>query len=278
MAQKYDKIFKENIEELILPLAKKVLDLNLDNLEEIKDDLQTTLERKPDFLKKVISKNKNEKEYILHIEFQTVDEPKMVYRMLEYYGILTRKYELEIRQYVFYIGKGKAMMVYKLNHQNIDFKFELINIQDFYYQDFLNSDKPEEVILSILADFGKQNAQEVIEQVLQKLKYLPIDNLKYRKSVIQLDVLSNLRDFQRQFINQLLAMAFTYNMETDLRYQEGEKVGEKRGEKRGEKKGEEKANTKAILVLSKIGTSNEQIAQYLDVSIDFVETVLRENK
>ena len=48
--------------------------------------------------------------------------------MLEYYGILAKKYELEIAQYVFYIGEGKAMMIYKLNHKNVDFKFELINI------------------------------------------------------------------------------------------------------------------------------------------------------
>ncbi len=79
MAQHYDKIFKENIEELILPLAKKVLSLNLENLEELKDDLQTTIERKPDFLKKVVSNDKKQSDYILHIEFQTVDEPKMVY-------------------------------------------------------------------------------------------------------------------------------------------------------------------------------------------------------
>ena len=39
----------------------------------MKDDLQTTLERKPNFLKKVVSKDKaKKKEYILHIEFQPV--------------------------------------------------------------------------------------------------------------------------------------------------------------------------------------------------------------
>ena len=256
-----------------MPLAQKVLYINPEELEEIKDDLQTTLERKPDFLKKVVSKDKTQKEYILHIEFQTVDEPKMVYRMLEYYGILARKYELETKQYVFYIGEGKAMMVYKLNHQNIDFKFELINIQDFNYKDFLNSDKPEEVILSILADFGNEKAEQVIEKVLKKLKSLPIENLKYRKSVVQLDVLSNLRDFQREFINQLLAMAFTYNMEKDLRFQEGKRIGEKKGEERGE----EKTKIQAIINFSKLGISNEKIAQALEVSIDFIESVLKKN-
>ena len=278
MAQKYDKIFKENIEELILPLAQKLLHINPEHLEEIKDDLQTTLERKPDFLKKVVDNDSNKKDYILHIEFQTVDESDMVYRMLEYYGILARKYKLEVRQCVFYIGEGKAMMACRLIHDNIDFKFELINIQDFNYKEFLNSDKPEEVILSILADFGNEDTEEIIEKVLQKLKSLPIENLKYRKSVIQLDVLSNLRDFQRQFINQLLAMAFTYNIEKDLRFQEGEKRGEKRGEKigekRGEKKGELRAKTQAIFNLSKMKMSIQTIAQVLEVSEEFVKSVL----
>jgi len=89
-----------------------------------------------------------------------------------------------------------------------------------------------EIILSILADFGNEKAEQVIKQVLQKLKPLSIENFKHRKSVIQLDVLANLKDFQRQFINQLLAMAFTYNMEKDIHFQESKKVGEKKEEKR----------------------------------------------
>lgn len=48
MSQDYDKIFKENIEEIILPLAKKVLNIDPEGLEEIPDDLQHTIERKPD--------------------------------------------------------------------------------------------------------------------------------------------------------------------------------------------------------------------------------------
>jgi len=46
----YDKIVKENIEAVIVPLAGKVLNIQIENLEEIPDDLQVTLERKPDLL------------------------------------------------------------------------------------------------------------------------------------------------------------------------------------------------------------------------------------
>lgn len=54
MGQDYDKILKENIEALIIPLADQLLGLSLGQLEELPDDLQVTLERKPDFLKHVI--------------------------------------------------------------------------------------------------------------------------------------------------------------------------------------------------------------------------------
>lgn len=73
MAQDYDKIFKENIEEIIVPLAEKLLNVRLEKLEKITQDLQHTIERKPDFFKKVVHKDSS-KDYILHIEFQVVDE------------------------------------------------------------------------------------------------------------------------------------------------------------------------------------------------------------
>ena len=72
-ANEYDRIMKENIEPILLPFAQKMLGLQGAKYTSIKDDLHVTIERKPDFLKKVkeISKSKS---YILHIEFQSTDE------------------------------------------------------------------------------------------------------------------------------------------------------------------------------------------------------------
>ena len=81
MAQEYDKILKENIEALIIPLADKLLGLKLGELEELPDDLQATLERKPDFLKRVVGTS-DELTYLLHLEFQVEDKATMVNRML----------------------------------------------------------------------------------------------------------------------------------------------------------------------------------------------------
>ncbi len=136
MAQDYDKIFKENIEQMALPLAEKLLGIRPETLKDISVDLQQTIERKPDFIKKVVHKDTT-KDYILHIEFQVVDEPKMLHRMLEYYALIFRKHNLRLKQVVFYIGEGKAKMLTQINHEDLNFEFSLVNVQEIAYTDFL---------------------------------------------------------------------------------------------------------------------------------------------
>jgi hypothetical protein len=260
MAQDYDKIFKENIEEIILPLAEKLLQIQPEKLEEIPDDLQTTIERKPDFLKKVIHQDSS-KDYILQIEFQKDDEPKMVYRMNEYCAILLRKYGLEVRQYVFFIDMGKAKMSTSLTYPNLNFKFQLLNLQDFDYQQFIKSDKPEEVILAILANFGKDEPETVVKMVLSKLKSLPTETLRREKCVKQLEILSNLRNLQAEIIKQLENMALTYDLENDIRF------------KQGIEKGIEKEKIAVIQALLAEKMSVEKIAKITQTSITFVKKI-----
>ena len=85
----FDKVIKENIEVIFLPLVEKLLGISISQSEELEDRIQRTIEREPDFLKKVIDKTGNE--FILQLEFQTNDEPKMAYRMAEYKALLQRK-------------------------------------------------------------------------------------------------------------------------------------------------------------------------------------------
>ena len=264
MYQDYDKIFKENIEEIILPLAKKVLNIDPEGLEEIPDDLQHTIERKPDFLKKVIHKN-SKKDYILHIEFQVVDEQEMVYRMLEYYALLLRDYEIELKQYVFYIGKGKSKMPTQINHKKLQFSFEVINMQEIDYRDFVNSSKTEEVILAILADFGKDKTQTVIKTILERIITVTEPNLKREKTVRQLEILSKLRQLQEQIIKALNTMALTYDIKNDIRYKEGKLEGKLEGK-------EETLflSTKNMLLN---GFSYEQIKKALNVTEDYIKKV-----
>ena len=91
----YDKIFKENIEAVISNIMQNVLDITAVSMEELPDDIQHTKERKPDTLKKITDDEGNT--FVLQIEFQVKNEDEMVYRMLDYYGMLERKYKMPIK-------------------------------------------------------------------------------------------------------------------------------------------------------------------------------------
>lgn len=256
MAQDYDKIIKENIEAIILPLAERLLGIRPEKMEEIPDDLQTTLERRPDFLKTIQHQDKA-KDYILHIEFQVEDLAKMVARMLEYYGILFKKYEMDVRQYVFYIGKESPKMRTSLKLTNLEFSFNVLDIRTFDYRQFLASDTPEEVILAILGDFKGENPERAVRMVLERLKSLPTETLRREKCVKQLEMLSNLRDLQPEIIKQLAAMPFTYDLKKDIRFQQGLEQGQ----------------IETIKEMLKDKFSVEQIAKYVKVTTDFVKNV-----
>lgn len=53
----FDKIIKENIAQVLIPLINQLLGLELEakNLEEITESLQTAIERKPDLLRKIVA-------------------------------------------------------------------------------------------------------------------------------------------------------------------------------------------------------------------------------
>jgi hypothetical protein len=93
----------------------------------------------------------------------------MVSRMLLYRAFLYHKYQLPVKQYVFYVGEKSAKMPVSLSQDNLTFQFELRSIIDFDYEIFLNSDKPEEVILAILSDFGNHTPKEIIQEILDKI-------------------------------------------------------------------------------------------------------------
>jgi hypothetical protein len=93
----------------------------------------------------------------------------MAYRMTDYWVLLKSKYQLPVRQFIIYIGNGQPKMKTILSEDDNYFHFQLINITQFYYYILLNSDNPEEIVLSILSDFGKENTEKALYQIIVKL-------------------------------------------------------------------------------------------------------------
>ena len=181
MAQEYDKILKENIEALIIPLADKLLGLKLGELEELPDNLQATLERKPDFLKRVVGTS-DHPSYLLHLEFQVRDETTMIDRMLLYYAMLREKYQERVKQYVVFMGRRSPRMATQLTEDMINYRFTLVDIRQLDYRSLLDeATQPEEVVLAILSNFKKSEIDTIMPEILRKLISLTNNKRKLRR-------------------------------------------------------------------------------------------------
>ena len=248
----YDKIFKENIEAVILSIMQNVLEITAISMEELPDDIQHTKERKPDVLKKIID-NKGET-FVLQIEFQVKDEPKMVYRMAEYFIMLERKYELPVKQFVIFLGSEKPKMPTELDREMLKFRFLIVSFSELDYHIFLKSNKPEEIILGILANFVGENPDNALKQILVRVKETTKGDFSLNRYFNQLRVLAQLRSLELNLKNAMDSIAEYIKEERDVLYLRGqEKIIES--------------------LLTKLNYSLEQIADIAGVSVSFVKSV-----
>jgi hypothetical protein len=265
----YDKILKENVGEFFLSLSKKYLGLDIVKSEELKDKLQTTLEKEADFLR-IIQTVSGEK-FILHLEFQTANEKDMIYRMQEYFAILQKKFQLPVKQFVIYLGQGQVTMRTSLPKEEIFTGFELKNLSQLDYQTVLYSDIPEEIILAILCDFKQEEIQVVLHKIITRLQALSKDEITLQKYIRQILLLSRLRNLTTLTTKQLKDMAIVYDIEKDPLYKEGVLKGELRGELRGEQKGELRKTIQGVKkALEKKRFTLEEIADVFEVKLDFI--------
>jgi len=270
MTNEYDKIIKENIEAVFLPLAEKYLGISIVSFRKLPGKLQSTIEREPDFIK--IVKTKNEQEFILQIEFQTADQKDMIYRMAEYHGLLLKKYKYPIKQFVVYLGQKTPKMRTSLNEEEIMTGFGLINLHEFEHKQLLQSQIPEEIILAILGKFDV-DVENLIEKIIIRLKEVSGNEIALQKYTRQLGILSRLRNLEEVVTQKTNAMPITYDYTKDYLYKEGIKEGRKEArEKEKQKLIKEKQNMiKEMLRITNLDTA--QIAKIASVSEQYVEEI-----
>ncbi len=204
MANQYDRILKENLKPLFRFLTREILGVEAVEFETLKDKLQVTLEREADFVMKAIPANP-ENTYILHGELQVKNEKDIDKRFLLYYGILYHLYKLPVKQFLIYIGESKNPKIKNtVEHENLSFKFHVVNLQDFDVEKFLTSNQPEEIILAILANFGTNKPEEIVRKILQKIESIIGRGLNLEKYARQLQILSMLRKLQPKYLDKIV--------------------------------------------------------------------------
>lgn len=259
-ASQYDKIFKENIEAVIPSLMQNILGITAISSEELPDDIQHTKERKPDVLKKITDLQGNT--YVLQIEFQVADEPKMVYRMAEYYIMLERKYEIPVHQFVIFLGSFKPLMATQLNSWRMRFDFSLISFADLDYHLFLKSEKPEEVVLSILANFQGADIEFALQQIIKRIDETTDGDLALKRYFNQLRVLAQLRNLDIKLKKAMDSIAQYIHEERDVLYL------------RGLDKAREQEQVKFVTnLLTQTDFSILKVAEMAGVSVEFVQEI-----
>jgi DNA-dependent RNA polymerase auxiliary subunit epsilon len=262
-SSQYDKIFKENIEAVISSIMQNVLEITAVSMEELPDDIQHTKERKPDTLKKITDDKGNT--FVLQIEFQVKDEDEMVYRMGEYYFMLERKYKLPVKQFVIFLGSDNPKMLTELNRERLKFSYPIVSLATLDYHIFLNSEKPEENILGILANFKGESPESALKQILVRVKETTKGDFSLNRYFNQLRVLAQLRNLELNLKNAMDSIAEYIKEERDVLYL------------RGLDKGQEKEQEKFVRnLLTESDFTIEKIAQIAGVTLDFINSIQRQ--
>ncbi|MBL7818795.1 MAG: hypothetical protein JNL70_27600 [Saprospiraceae bacterium] len=270
MANEFDRIFKEESEILIKAIATKVLGItDFDNTEPVTATLHKTIEREPDWLRRVCHSDAAF-DYIFHGEVQTKDEAHILDRNLVYASLLWSSYHLPIRQVVVYIGKKRKVtqMTSSLSLPNLQYNFLIINMYEIPYDIFINSNNPEEVILSVLCDFKGQSKKVILEQILYRLKELDNGGLKLEKHLVQLEIISSLRNLQPLLTKIMNAMPIIYDIRKDVRFKQGSEEGKFEGKIEG---ATIKTQEFIINLLENNITSTDTIANLVRVTPEMVE-------
>lgn len=194
-ANKFDKIIKENAPNSIPKIIEIATKLRMIHWEDYPHEVQYTLERRPDFLKKVIEEDG--KPAIWHGEYQVPDEKKMIFRLLVYCGLFKRKEgNILVRQFVIYLGAEPPIMQTEIHEQDLFFRFQLIPIIDIPYELLLESGEPQEAILAMLGNLHGAEPEKVIQKVVKTIAQNTENELDKQRHFQQLQVMGQLRNFE----------------------------------------------------------------------------------
>ncbi|MDW8088074.1 MAG: Rpn family recombination-promoting nuclease/putative transposase, partial [Candidatus Calescibacterium sp.] len=165
---KYDAEIKRTFEKVALGVLR-ILGYEVVEIKPIPQEMQIG-RLVADFL--AIVKLKDGTEFILHIEFQTKNDPDMPKRMLGYFYVIISKHNLPVKQIVIYLGKEELSMSNRIEMRadgtSIVYEYEIIDLKKVDSEKFLESNIPDVYLLGIL---GKaQNISEIIKKIITRLR------------------------------------------------------------------------------------------------------------
>jgi len=203
---------------------------------------------------------------IYHLELQTKNDNKMLWRMLEYYALIHAYYGIAPLQQVLYVGKTKPKFMTHYQSEHLRFDYQLVDIREIDCQVLLQSNSLEDNILSVLCRLDEP--AKTLKTILNKINQLD-DNAR-KDMLFILGELAGLRNLSPLLEQEKQHMAFSISLEHNIFAKEfcsqGEKLGLNKGEKIGEiKMLEKRFGTLPPKIKEKITTASlEQLEKWTD--------------
>jgi hypothetical protein len=179
-------------------------------------------------------------EKIFHIEIQAQQDKTLPKRMLLYSVGIEEKFGKEPVQIVLFVGKGNPPPSYFRSEFKF-LKFRVVDLKKIDPDEFLKSDKPEEVVLGVLA--GKYREKpEVFKKVIRKISKIVKNKKELLKYMEDISFLGSLFDIEIKAEH----MPIQIDIRKTLFYKWGEQKGFEKGKKEGLKEGEKRGIVKGL--------------------------------
>ena len=264
----YDKLFREISPVFLTMFVEKVLGLDIVEFTELKDKLQITRQKETDTLRKV--KDSEGNVFILQVEIQVKNNPKMAVQMADYWILLHQIHGLPIKQYVLYVGADPLAMPDRLEDSNFNFQYTLLSFSDLSYDLFIRAEQPEVKMLALLGDLKEVNPFDLTEDIVRTIDKLPEPVSIKENRLMQLRILIQLRKFTPRLEVAMLKAASFFKEERDPFYKRGQAKGIEKGIEKG---AEAKSYNVVANLIQQLGLDDAAAAGVAEVSVDFVQKV-----
>jgi predicted transposase YdaD len=223
-----------------------------EKLEDITQEVKFLKSLRPDMLFKAGDK-------IFHIEIQAQQDKTLPKRMLLYSVVIEEKFGKEPVQIVLFVGKGNPPpSVFRSEFKFL--KFRVVDLKKIDPDEFLKSDKPEEVVLGVLA--GKYREKpEVFSKVVKKISEIVKSEKEVIKYMNDINFLASLFDVKIKVKPMPIQIDIRKAPFYRWGREEGLKEGLKEGEQRGIVKGKREGLKEAILLGAQIKFGRSKIKE-----------------
>ncbi len=268
---RFDWLFKENIKDFFFPLLTKQLNIKILDSKILDPQIHKTLlvKREVDFLCEIKTPTGQE---LLHIEFQSKNEPKMLNRIGEYHGFLIKQYNLPIRHVVIYLGAKKARMLTQLDTNKVYQGFDLIDLSIIDAHTLLSVKPSKLALIAPLCAMDENKKEVILKKTIGQLEELSSSDHEFRENLHHLFLLSGLRPQLTDLLSKIIdTMPITFDIVKHPLFQRGQVAGLEKGIEKGIKKGK----IEAVLGLHQKGVSTTFISEALNISERRIQEIIK---